>query len=119
MPLEFCPKCENLMIPEKVNGKKGIETWIKCYHCHLSKKLKDNSTLLEREKILHKHNIGKVFKISGLKNEFATYKHKCQKCGYGKAQVIDLGIFYSDEDNLILLKCGKCGWSERVGKKTS
>jgi len=27
-----------------------------------------------------------------------------------------MGIFYSDEDNLILLKCGKCGWSERLGK---
>ena len=104
------------MIPEKL--EEG-EFWVKCYHCHFSKKLKPDSKLIEKEMILHKHDIGKAFKVSKLKNEFATYKHKCVKCSYEKAQVIDMGISYSDEDNLILLKCGKCGWSERVGKKTS
>ena len=113
MVLEFCPKCENIMIPERLNEK---EFWVKCSHCGFSKKLKKDSTLVEKEKILHKHQIGRVF-VSG--NEFAVYKNKCQKCGYDKAQIIDLGVSYSDEDNLILLKCGKCGWSERVGKKTS
>ena len=116
MTLEFCPRCENILIPEKINEK---EFWAKCAHCDFSKKLKSDSVLVEKEKILHKHNIGRVFKTANWKNEFATYKHKCQKCGYGKAQVIDMGIFYSDEDNLILLKCGKCGWAERVGKKVS
>lgn len=116
MVLEFCPKCGNIMIPEKLNEG---EFWVKCYHCHLSKRLKPDSKLIEKEMILHKHDIGRTFKVSKIKNEFATYKNKCQKCGYGKAQVIDIGAFYSDEDYLILLKCGKCGWSERVGKKTS
>jgi len=109
MTLEFCPKCENIMIPEKV----GDKYFIKCAHCDFSKKLKNDSKLIEKEKILHKYEIGKVLKSE---NEFATYKHKCEKCGYGNAQVIDVGSFYSDEDNLILLKCGKCGWSERIGK---
>lgn len=104
------------MIPEKL--REG-EFWVKCYHCHFSKKLKPDSKLIEKEMILHKHDIGRTFKVSKIKNEFATYKHKCQKCDYNKAQVIDMGISYSDEDNLIFLKCGKCGWSERVGKKTS
>ena len=49
----------------------------------------------------------------------ATYDHKCKKCGFSKAQIIDMGIFYSDEDQLILLKCGKCGYSERIGRKVS
>ena len=115
MVLEFCPKCENILVPEKLNEK---QFWIKCHHCGFSRKAKEKS-LVEKEKILHKYQIGRAFKVSDEKNEFATYNHKCQKCGYGKAQVIDMGIFYSDEDNLILLKCGKCGWSERIGKKTS
>lgn len=110
MTLEFCPKCENILIPEKLNEK---EFWAKCTHCGFSKKLKHNSPLIEKEKLLHKHNIGRIFHF---KNEYATYNHKCKKCGFGKAQVIDMGISYSDEDNLILLKCGKCGWSERIGK---
>lgn len=58
-------------------------------------------------------------KIAEEQNEFATYEHKCSKCGYGKAEIIDLGAQYSDENNLILLKCGKCGWSERVSGKVS
>jgi len=53
------------------------------------------------------------------KNIFANYHNVCKKCGYDKAQILDLGVFYSDEDNLILLKCGKCGFSERVGRKVS
>lgn len=110
MALEFCPKCENILIPEKLGEK---EFWVKCAHCGFSRRTKGKS-LIEREKIFHKAKTKE--KILKSENEFATYKHKCQKCGYGKAQVIDLGVFYSDEDNLILLKCGKCGWSERVGK---
>ena len=43
----------------------------------------------------------------------------CKKCGYDKAQIIDMCIFYSDEDNLILLKCGKCNFAERIGRKVS
>jgi len=76
--------------------------------------------LVEKEKF--KHEDKEFFekgKISEVGNEFADYNHKCQKCGYGKAQIIDMGLSYSDEDNLILLKCGKCGWSERVGNKVS
>ncbi|MBI2045655.1 hypothetical protein HYT23_06355 [Candidatus Pacearchaeota archaeon] len=52
-------------------------------------------------------------------NEFADYPNKCKKCGYDKAQIIDMGVSYSDEDNLILLKCGKCGCSDRIGNKVS
>ncbi len=52
-------------------------------------------------------------------NIYANYEHECKKCGYSKAQIIDMGVKYSDEDNLIFLKCGKCGFSERVGRKVS
>ncbi|MBU3907395.1 MAG: hypothetical protein KKA64_04055 [Nanoarchaeota archaeon] len=51
-------------------------------------------------------------------NVYATYNHECKKCGYDRVQVIDMGIFISDEDNFIFIKCGKCGFSERVGRRT-
>jgi len=54
--------------------------------------------------------------VSDDENNFADYNNKCEKCGYEKAEVIDLGQSYSDEDNVYLLRCGKCGWTERVGK---
>ena len=73
--------------------------------------------LVEKNKISKKSKVGAG--IAKDENEFATYDNECKKCGYGKAQIIDMGVFISDEDNLIFLKCGKCGFSERIGRKTS
>ena len=113
MSLKFCPKCQSILMPEKIGDKEFL---LKCAHCGYSEKFKGKS-MIEKEKIFRKGKTGD--RILKNENEFATYKHKCPKCGHNKAQVIDVGIFYSDEDNLILLKCGKCGWSERIGKKTA
>ncbi len=113
MPLSFCPKCSNLLIPEKLDGKGFSEI---CKFCGYSKKFIDKPVIIKEKIPKREKTDGKILEV---KNEFADYKNKCQKCGYNKAQIIDMGIFYSDEDNLILLKCGKCGWSERIGRKVS
>ena len=112
MMVKFCPKCESVLIPERIGD--GLVS--KCFHCGFVLE-GEKTPLIEMEKLPPKKIVGR--KISKEGNEFATYGHKCPKCGFGKAQVIDVGIFYSDEDNLILLKCGKCGWSERLGRKVS
>ena len=112
MSIKFCPKCNNILIPEKISEEEFIE---KCSFCGYSRKFTGKSVIM-KDKIIHKKTGEKILKDE---NEFATYHNKCQKCGYDKAQIIDMGIFYSDEDNLILLKCGKCGWSERIGRKVS
>lgn len=62
------------------------------------------------EKIKHKH-LGELNPIEE-KNEFANFSNKCPKCGYDKAQIINCGIWYGDEDEVIRLKCGKCGYVE-------
>ncbi|MGD9276862.1 MAG: hypothetical protein PVJ67_06855 [Candidatus Pacearchaeota archaeon] len=110
MTLKFCKKCKTLLEPHKKEGK----NFLVCKNCGIETE-SENNFLITTEKInkLPKRKEGSV------KDEdvFASYKHICKKCGYDKAEVIDMGIFYSDEDNLILLKCGKCGYSERVGRK--
>ncbi len=113
MTLKFCPKCKTLLSPQEIKGK----FFLKCSVCNFLKELKQKESLISIEKIKSKEEKGKGFVNEG--NSFATYNNKCKKCGYGKAQVLDMGIFYSDEDNLILLKCGRCGFSERIGRKTS
>ena len=110
MSLKFCPKCGDLLIPEK-KDKDFVAT---CGKCGFSRKVKP---LKEKESMEPKKKLGEG--IIKNENPWANYHNKCPKCGYGKAQVIDMGIFYSDEDNLIMLKCGKCRYSERIGKKTS
>jgi DNA-directed RNA polymerase subunit M/transcription elongation factor TFIIS len=86
-----------------------------CENCDLF--LGITSDLKEKESLIKPAQIFEG--VVNDENEFADYKHVCKKCGFNKAQIIDMGVFYSDEDNLIFLKCGKCGYSERVGRKTS
>ena len=111
MALKFCSKCKALLSPQKKSGK----IFLKCNNCGFFEE-SHGDFLIAREKIEQPKKIGKGFVDDG--NSFATYNNKCKKCGYGKAQVLDMGIFYSDEDNLIFLKCGRCGFSERIGRKT-
>ena len=104
--MEFCPRCESLMF-----AKEGL---LICDKCNFSKK--QDKKLVAKESI---KNSERGEGVSDGKNKLATYKHNCRKCGYDRVEVIDMGIFISDEDNLILLKCGKCGWSERIGRKVA
>jgi len=111
MTLRFCKKCKTLQSPQK---KKG-EIFLKCESCGFVEKIDNNDSLIIREKIIPKEEKGK----GAVKDEniFATQDHICKKCGFGKAELIDLGIWYSDEDNVLLLRCGKCGYSEHVNRK--
>jgi DNA-directed RNA polymerase subunit M/transcription elongation factor TFIIS len=52
------------------------------------------------------------------KHELRGFPHTCSKCGYGEADVIELGVFYSDEAGVCLFRCKKCGWSERQADGT-
>lgn len=66
------------------------------------------------EKIKHKEE---KFGIIEDINPLAVYPHKCKKCGYEKAQLIEPGIWVADEDSVIRYKCGKCGYVEDVSEK--
>lgn len=113
MPIKFCPKCKRMLVPLKEGGKLIVRSG----NCDFSEEINDKEILGASEKIKQKESVGKG--VSSEKDSFATYDNLCKKCGYDKAQVLDMGVFYSDEDNLILLKCGKCGFSERIGRKIS
>ena len=115
MAMRFCKKCKGLMIPFK-NFEKGISQ-LKCSSCEYIEEEDFSKIIGANEKFLPAIKKGEG--IASNKNEFADYKNICKKCGHNMAQVLDLGIFYSDEDNLYLLKCGKCGFSEKIGRKTS
>jgi DNA-directed RNA polymerase subunit M len=67
-----------------------------------------------KEKITHKKE---DFRVATEENIMAVYPHKCKKCGYEKAQLIECGIWIGDEDQVIRYKCGKCGHVEDVSEK--
>lgn len=116
MGLKFCEKCGGMFRVQKIDENKSYTFCDKCQNFEVVKS-NHNLGTSSNEKIEKKQEKGQGIKEDI--NEFANYTNICKKCGYDKAQIIDLGVFYSDEDNLILLQCGKCGFSERIGRKTS
>lgn len=116
MALNFCENCGGMVRNQQINKKQFYSFCDNCRNFKLITE-EENFTTAISEKINKRGEKGDG--ISSGKNEFATYTNICKKCGHDKAQILDLGIFYSDEDNLIMLKCGKCGFAERIGKKTS
>lgn len=112
MPMNFCPKCKSLIVPRTVNN----ETLMLCNQCGWYKIMCRKVTLVEKEKIEQEPEKGKG--VVKDKNALARFFSKCPKCGYNKAEIQDIGMQYSDEDTLILIKCGKCGHVERLGKVT-
>ncbi len=98
-----------MMTPMKQEGF----TFMVCDDCGISERVHSENFVEKNEE----EELGEG--VIRNENLFATYEHKCSKCGYDKAEVIDMGIFISDEDNLILIRCGKCGHTDRLGRKTS
>ena len=116
MGLKFCESCGGIVRIQKIDKNHSYLFCDNCQKFSLTK-TKENLIISSSEKIQNEKEKGQG--VSKEENLLANYKNICKKCGYEKAQILDMGIFYSDEDNLILLKCGKCGFSERVGRKVS
>ncbi len=55
--------------------------------------------------------------VGDSKNFLAVHDHICEKCGYGKAELLEIMPFYSDEDNVIRMKCGNCGKVKQLDGK--
>ena len=107
--MEFCKNCNSLTFYFKEKGT--VKTY--CKKCRTAKE--SIGTTFNEKTINEIRGTG----ISSEKDPTATYDNKCKKCGHIGAQVIDVGVLFSDEDHLILLKCGNCGFSERVGRKAT
>ena len=116
MSINFCKKCGRILRIQKIDE---VNAYSFCDSCNEFELIKTENVkeVSSNERIEKQNDKGEGFEDE--KNRLATYPNVCKKCGYGFAQILDLGIFYSDEDNLILLKCGKCGFSERIGRKVS
>jgi len=47
------------------------------------------------------------------KEDGQGFPNTCKKCGHTLCDIHDLGAPYSDESNVYLFKCRKCGYVER------
>ena len=53
------------------------------------------------------------------KKKPVNFPHICPKCNHEGCEVIDLGAHYSDESNVYLYICDKCGYVDRQADGSS
>ena len=105
----FCATCGTLLVPLKTEYGK----WLSCPHGHSQPKLRQEGEVLISKGADERARLG----ISDGVNPLAVHNHRCKSCGYDKAELIEIAPFYSDEDSIIKMKCGKCGKVEQLEGK--
>jgi DNA-directed RNA polymerase subunit M/transcription elongation factor TFIIS len=105
----FCTNCGTLLIPKKTPYGK----WMSCPDGHPQKELNQDSTTITEQ---NQQKMDLITASDGT-NILAVHDHTCKKCGYGKAEMKEIGTFYSDEDNVVRMKCGNCGLVEQLEGK--
>lgn len=103
MVLQFCPVCKALL---NINFENGSN--IATCRCGFSRKNGLDLTSVDKgarelrgEGVISSQGI-----VEGI--DFV-----CKKCGYNKAELIDLGERNTNENGVSLYRCLKCGHNER------
>ena len=105
----FCASCGTLLRLQKTPYGK----WMSCPNGHTQPTLQQEQPSFT-EKNQHQ---AKTVQVADGENILAVNDHVCKRCGYGKAELIEISAAYSDEDNNYRMKCGKCGFTERLEGK--
>lgn len=104
----FCKTCGRILTPKTTPYGK----WMACPDEHPQPELNQEQKILTT-----KHKPVEGISVSDGRNILAVHHHKCKKCGYDKAELIEIAPFYSDEDFITRMKCGKCGHTEQLEGK--
>ncbi len=97
----FCKTCGTLLTPKTTPYGK----WLACPNGHPQPELNQISTT----QIQKNTHLAKPIEVADSINILAVHDHLCTKCGYNKAELMEISASYSDEDNCYRMKCGKCG----------
>jgi len=105
----FCTTCGSLLLPKTTPYGK----WMSCPHGHTQQELNQQSN-----NITSKNNQqAKCIEVTDDINYLAVHDHICSKCGYNKAELIEISCSYSDEDNCYRMKCGRCKYIDTLEGK--
>lgn len=104
----FCKTCGTLLIPKKTSYGK----WMSCPNGHSQPEIQQQTPA----QVSYNKPAERITVADG-ENFLAVHDHICEKCGYDKAELLEIMPFYSDEDNVIRMKCGKCGKVKQLDGK--
>lgn len=107
--LYFCEKCGKIL-----QIKKEEHATFGYCKCGYAKHLHSGVRFSQKEN--HEEELG-----TGIAHDEITqgYPNTCKKCGFGYSEIEHLNPFYSDESDIYLYKCKKCGHVERQTDGTS
>lgn len=105
----FCKHCGTILVPKKTE----YGSWMACPQGHSQPSLNTEKTIL----VSQNQHPAQHIAVSDGQNPLAVHDHICKRCGYDKCELIEVQPFYSDEDPFYRMKCGKCGWTERLEGK--
>ncbi len=105
----FCAHCGTLLVPKTTPYGK----WLACPQGHTQPVLQQKAAVIRSAVDNEKARI----QVSDGANPLAVHQHKCKYCGYDMAELIEIAPFYSDEDPIIKMKCGKCRKVEQLEGK--
>ncbi len=105
----FCAICGTLLHVKKTEYGK----WMSCPNGHTQPEVVQDAPLFTAR---NTKAAGKI-EVSDSVNLLAVHDHICKRCGYGKAELIEISSSYTDEDNTYRMKCGKCGFVEQLEGK--
>ncbi len=123
-PVEFCPKCESLLRPHKLDNGTIV---FKC-NCGYQREAtsEDNLEAFRRKKEETKaekrqHEVKE--KLLFMDEEYYNKKmpntavtdFKCRKCGYEKCSLVTMQTRRADEGMTHFLICGRCGYKLKIG----
>lgn len=105
----FCATCGKLLHPKQTSYGK----WMSCPEGHGQPRLMQEIPVITRQN----RQPGVKITVASSENILAVHDFICQKCGYHKAELIEIAPFYSDEDQLLRMKCGRCGAVKKLDGK--
>ncbi len=117
--MEFCPKCEDLLRPEKDDDGKIV---LKCDSCGFKRPIQGEDDLEGyRRKEVIKHTPKDHLLI--MDEEYYNKKmptssvtdFKCRRCGYEKCSLVTMQTRRADEGMTHFLICGRCGYKLKIG----
>ena len=101
----FC-HCGSLLCLQQ----EGERKFLRCVEGH-------EQPFSRRTEITEQNKSSRPVEVGSEKNFLAVHDHHCPKCGYDKAELIEISCSYSDEDNCYRMKCGKCGFVKQLEGK--
>lgn len=106
--MQFCPKCESIMVPDTYNKKRVM----KCRRCNTIEEIRDAHFYTFEDDLSTKRSEG-IIEVNSDSKELPTTREECPSCGNKEAYWWMYQTRSGDEPITKFLRCTKCSHTWR------